>query len=94
MSAASTCHVCGSAEISAMSRRGSLICEDCLPAQDHVVSMQTSPCGGSLAVCQCGWRSTVTGRHRYVLQDVKVRMHWRAMIGLAIQAREIEGAAS
>jgi hypothetical protein len=78
------CFLCGENEVSPLSHRGSPVCEGCLPIKDHVVSMQTASGGGSLAVCQCGWRSTVRGDHRYVLQDTKVRLHWREAIRRAM----------
>lgn len=87
------CHLCGSAEISTKSRMGSLICDDCLPIQDHVVSMQTGPSGASLAVCPCGWASLVAGAKRHVVQDAKVRLHWRDVIRRANAVAELEQAA-
>lgn len=52
--------------------------------------MQTAPGGGSLAVCPCGWRSEVAGAARYVVQDAKVRMHWRDVIRRKLSEIEAE----
>ena len=88
------CSVCGSVELAADADLRSPTCEDCKAARDHVVSMQTLPSGGSMAVCPCGWSSTVVGRGRHMILDTKVRMHWRAMIGLAAEAAQAAGGAS
>ena len=74
------CHLCGSAEVEADSPIGSPTCAECRPIRDHVVSMQTGPSGASLAVCACGWCSLVAGAKRHMVQDAKVRMHWRDVI--------------
>lgn len=74
------CHHCGSAEVHEKSHYGSPLCGMCLPIQLHVVSRQTAPGGGSLAVCRCGWRSTVDWRDRHVAQDAKVRAHWNEVL--------------
>lgn len=80
------CFLCGAAEVSPQSHVGSPVCGACLPIQDHVVSMQRASRGGSLAVCKCGWQSTVDGSNQYLIQDVKVRLHWRAAIARAVVA--------
>jgi hypothetical protein len=80
------CYVCGSPEIADGGAPGSPTCAGCKVARDHVVSMQTGAGGGSLAVCQCGWRSEVSRHNAYMIQDVKVRLHWRYMIRLAAEA--------
>ena len=84
------CHLCGSTEIRADSPKGSPTCADCWPITDHVVSMQTGADGSSRAVCECGWRSEVTGAKRHMLQQVKIRMHWRDVIRRAIAAYDAE----
>jgi|GEM_PF-1304062 len=80
MSARPTCYVCGSPELASDADLRSPTCASCLPARDHVVSMQTAPDGGALAVCQCGWESNSRGERRMMVSDVKVRMHWRDVI--------------
>lgn len=75
-----SCHLCGVPEVSPCSRPGSPLCWECLPTQEHMVSMQAAPDGGSLAVCQCGWRSQAGGQRRFIVQDARVQMHWRAVI--------------
>lgn len=77
------CYVCGSPDIAAAADLRNPTCEGCKPARDHTVSMQTGAGGSSLAVCQCGWRSEVSGKGRSVAQDAKVKGHWRAMIRFA-----------
>ena len=89
MSAAPKCYVCGSRDLPADVDLRSPTCAACAPARDHVVSMQTAPDGGSLAACPCGWRSTVAGKARYVIQDVKVRLHWREVIRRSQTLRSI-----
>lgn len=91
MSARPKCYVCGSTGLPADADLRSPTCLDCKPARDHVVSMQTAPGGGSPAVCPCGWSSTVTGRQVSMIQDAKVRMHWRAMIAIAADAARMTG---
>jgi hypothetical protein len=80
------CHVCGSPATAAASDFGSSRCDDCAEARNHVVSMRAGKGGTSLAICQCGWRSEVPRRNAYMIQDVKVRMHWRSAIRAAAQA--------
>ncbi len=80
------CYVCGSPAVSSASDIGASRCEDCAPIRDHIVSMQTANDGASLAVCQCGWRSKAKGPKRYFVQEVKVRLHWRSVIGRIAEA--------
>src|SRR5690606_18415067 len=67
------CYVCGSREIMPDCSPGAAACEACVPAREHVVSMQTGRDGASLAVCPCGWTSEVKGKGRHIIQDAKVR---------------------
>lgn len=89
------CHVCGSPDIDAdASSIGSSRCAECTPARDHVVSMQGGPLvpgpeGESRAICPCGWRSVVPWGGHHLIQEARVRMHWRTMIRAANEAREL-----
>ena len=96
------CHLCGAPAVPEASSVGSRRCAACEPIREHVVSMQTGAGGSSLALCQCGWRSEVRGQKRYLVQDTKVRLHWRDAIrrtrdafdgefGSGAAARELEG---
>lgn len=80
---ADKCFLCGATEVSPEAHYGSPVCDDCLPIREHVVSMQTGDGGSSLAVCRCGWRSEIQGGGRYIVQDTKVRLHWRGVIARA-----------
>lgn len=79
------CYVCGSLELAPGGNPGSATCAGCIPARDHVVSMQTGPGGVAAAVCPCGWRyeSQFVGQAGSMFRDVAVLAHWRAMIAAA-----------
>jgi len=78
------CYVCGSTDLVPPFNPGSQTCQGCLPARDHVVSMQgPAPDGFARAVCQCGWRYALPwGGHRDVL-DTKIHQHWQDSIETA-----------
>lgn len=89
------CYVCSSTDNLVEFHPHNWLCEGCLPAGGHVVHM-SNPRGGSLAECDCGWRSQVDGPRPYLVQEVKVRLHWRDVIRRAIEdfdALHGEGAA-
>ena len=77
------CYVCGSAEKLVEFHPHIWLCAGCLPAGDHVVHMST-PGGKSLAECDCGWRSEVPFASRGIVQEAKVRLHWRDAIRRAV----------
>lgn len=79
------CYVCGSIELAADADLRSPTCDDCRPARDHVVSMQTGPGGAPLAVCPCGWRYQSGDKAGYLFREVAVRAHWRAMIAASAE---------
>jgi len=92
---ADRCHICGAPSTVAASDHGSPRCDDCAPAREHVVSMQIADDGDSLAVCPCGWRSKIRrGKGAYLIQDAKVRLHWRAVIRAVREAEAREPVAA
>jgi len=54
---------------------GAQLCEHCLPAKDHIISMRTDG-----MVCRCGWVSDIGYRLR-LAQDEACRSHWNDVIG-------------
>lgn len=81
------CYVCGSTELAADADLRSPTCEECKPARAHVVSNQTAPDGGALAVCPCGWTANSHGKRSMIIRETKVRLHWRSVISRSASYR-------
>ncbi|MGB3167119.1 MAG: hypothetical protein WBA68_10135 [Alteraurantiacibacter sp.] len=74
------CHHCKSPDVVPDCLPGSALCADCMPISLHIVSNQTAPGGGSLAVCRCGWHTTVTGNGHMIAREKRVRAHWNEVL--------------
>ena len=79
MTRPATCYVCGSAELAEGANPNSPTCTVCLPARDHVVSMQRGRGRNwkPRAVCPCGWDETFL---YFDQREAAVKAHWLAAI--------------
>lgn len=85
MNAVPTCYVCGSAELAEGVDLRSPTCERCLPARDHVISMQRAANRDLVAKCSCG-RQFRTKPHFGAQRDAWCRQHWQDAIAQAAAA--------
>jgi|1_EtaG_2_1085319.scaffolds.fasta_scaffold08927_2 hypothetical protein len=53
------------------------LCEEHLPARQHVISMITSG-----AVCECGWRTDIPYTRPFDREDA-CRAHWHTVSGVS-----------
>lgn len=84
-----TCYVCGSSELAPDADLRSPTCNECAPAREHVVSMQTGKGGVAAAVCPCGWHyeSQFVGKVGNMFREVAVLSHWRFVIARAAEVQ-------